>query len=141
MEYCFLPRPQTDCNRVALLMRSEAVSCIFLCALYCMYCIDIKTLIINNIIIHKYNMQTAPDCSTVPLCSCAVRQKERQVAAEECKFSATSAQQCATFVQHCATERSLLARADYFFCNSATLLARFVATAPRNASALVARST
>ena len=27
-------------------------------------------------------MQTAPDCSTIPLCSCALRQKERQVAAK-----------------------------------------------------------
>ena len=80
-----------------------------------MYCIDIITLIINNII-YKYNKKTAPDCSTVPLCSCAVWQKERQVAAR----SANSLQQlrntvqlCATSVQHSATFLQLL-------CNCAT---------------------
>ena len=60
-------------------------------------------------------MQTAPDCSTIPLCSCALRQKERQVAAK----SANSLQHLRNTVQllcnFCATERSLLARADSFF--------------------------
>ena len=111
--------------------------------LYCMCCIDTITLIINNIIhkiICRLHQTAARSRSAHAQCDKKRGRwrREVQILCNTCAILCNTVQLLCNF---CATERSLLARADSFFCNGATLLARFVATAPRNASALVARST